>query len=403
MFSLFKKAPKPVRTDEKEIDELLSRGVEDVVVYDELKKKLLSGKRLRIKLGIDPTGPQLTLGHVVVLRKLRAFQELGHTVILLFGGYTATIGDPTGKNETRPPLTGREVAENAKTYLQQAGKILDVSRCEVRNNKEWLKKMSLESALALMAKKSVQQIITRNDFKERMKNESDIHLQEFLYPMLTGYDSVVLESDVEVGGNDQLFNILVGRDLQRKYKTHAIQDALVTKILVGTDGVEKMSKSLGNYIAITDEPNDMFGKVMSLTDSAMPDYFECLTDIDLEAAASAIRNDPMRAKMDLAYEITKSIHGEKQALDARNAFVSAFQKGEVPENVETLTVASGAKLIEVLYVSGVVESASAFRRLVDAGAVTHMDSGKKVSDHYEKAQSGVYKIGKKRFVKINAR
>lgn len=366
--------------DNQLISTLLDRGTADVIVRKELEQKLSSGKKLRVKLGIDPTGFDLTLGHAVVLRKLKQFQDLGHTVVFLFGGYTATIGDPTGKNETRPVLTEKEVEENAATYLEQAGKILDISKCEVRNNKEWLKKMSLTDGLELMSKKSAQQILARKDFKERMKKEVDIHLQEFLYPMLQGYDSVVLKSDIEIGGSDQLFNILVGRDLQKKYGFEQGQEVLTMKILVGLDGVEKMSKSLGNYIALDDSATDMFGKIMSISDDAMLDYFELCTDIDLKLAAEKIKESPRNAKVFLAQEIVRLYHGDKAVDEALRDFEQKFVKKEVPDDMPTFHVKkSEIGILELISaVCNFTKSNSDARRLVQQGAVTI--DGEKITD-----------------------
>lgn len=388
-----------------EIKNLLTRGVTDVIVRDDLEKKLQSGKSLRIKLGIDPTGTDLTLGHAVVFRKLKQFQDLGHTVIFLFGGYTATIGDPTGKNETRPVLTEEEVEKNAQTYLEQAGKILNIEKCEIRNNKEWLKNMSLADGLSLMSKKSAQQILARKDFKERFKKEVDIHLQEFVYPMLQGYDSVVLESDVEIGGNDQLFNVLVGRDLQKKYGCKTTQNILTTKILLGTDGVEKMSKSLGNYISLNDEPNEKFGKIMSLPDEAMLDYFECLTDVDLSQIEQEIKESPKNTKGKLAKIIIEWIDGKEAADKAEEEFKRVFSQKGLPDDMPEISLAKGKYSILTLVIeSKLCSSNGEARRMIQQGAVKINEEKKAdLEDEIEIGNDDVIlQIGKRKFAKISS-
>jgi tyrosyl-tRNA synthetase len=278
------------------INHVLSRGVCDVIVREDLEKKLKAGKKLRIKLGIDPSGTDLTLGHAVGLRKLKQFQDLGHKIILLFGGFTATIGDPTGKSTTRKPLTFKEVDKNAETYLEQAAKILDINKCEIRNNRDWLEKLTYKEIVEQAAQFSASQIMQRDMFQERLKKGESVAVHEFLYPLMVAYDSVVLKADLEVGGTDQYFNLLGGRPMQ-KYFNQPEQNILTWSLLVGTDGVEKMSKSLGNYIAILDTPNEKFGKIMSMPDETMFTYFECLTDFNLDDIKKEIKNNPRDTKI----------------------------------------------------------------------------------------------------------
>ncbi len=391
---------------DKKITDILTRGVAEVIVRENLAKKLESGEKLRIKLGIDPTGSDLTLGHAVVLRKLRQFQDAGHTVIFLFGGYTATIGDPTGKNETRPVLSVEEVEKNAETYLEQASLILDIEKCEIRNNREWLENMNLAETLKLMAQKSVQQIMARQDFKKRTKQGIDIHLQEFTYPLLQGYDSVVLKNDVEIGGSDQLFNIMVGRDLQKKYGVSEIgQDCLTCKLLVGTDGTEKMSKSLGNYIALKDTPNEMFGKILSIPDNTMLDYYECLTDVDLAEAEELIKTNPRDAKVYLAKTIVTWLHSAEDAEKAYQDFQTKFVKKEIPDEMPEFKISREIGILDLISKTcGFAKSNGEARRLVMQGAVS-LD-GEKIGDPNfivkNPAKKLVLKVGKRKFARISS-
>lgn len=392
--------------NKEKINNILTRGVAEVIVLENLAKKLESGKKLRIKLGIDPTGSDLTLGHAVVLRKLRQFQDLGHTVIFLFGGYTATIGDPTGKNETRPVLTIEEVAKNAENYLEQAGLILDIDKCEVRNNKEWLENLSLKETLHLMAQKSVQQIMARQDFRQRTENGVDILMQEFTYPLLQGYDSVVLKNDVEIGGSDQLFNIMVGRDLQKKYGISKTgQDCLTCNLLVGTDGVEKMSKSLGNYIALKEKPNEMFGKILSIPDKTMFDYYECLTDFNMDEVKDEISRNPRDTKVKLAKEIVTWLHSAKDAESAYQDFQTKFVKKEVPDEMPEFKVAEDTGILDLISkICNFAESNGEARRLIMQGAVS-LD-GDRITDSNFVVQIPtkklVLKVGKRKFARISA-
>ncbi|MCJ7729193.1 MAG: tyrosine--tRNA ligase, partial [Sedimentisphaerales bacterium] len=290
---------------------LLTRGTVEIFTEQELADKLTDAakesRQLRIKLGLDPTSPDIHLGHTVVLRKLRQFQDLGHKAVLIIGDYTARIGDPTGQNTTRPMLSPEQIEKNAKTYLAQAGKVLDTSKdkLEVRHNSEWLEKMSLMELIQLAAKKTIAQMLQRDSFKLRLQNDIDVYTHEFIYPLMQGYDSVVIKSDVELGGTDQTFNNLIGRDIQRAYG-QTPQVVITTPILIGLDGKEKMSKSKGNYIGVTDEPNDMFGKIMSISDEMMENYFTLLTNLPTEKIAELTSPDkthPKQAKVFLGKTI----------------------------------------------------------------------------------------------------
>jgi len=389
--------------DIKKINELLTRGVVDVIVKESLEKKLKSGKKLRIKLGIDPTGTDLHLGHAVVLRKLRQFQDAGHQVILLIGGFTATIGDPTGKNEARPPLTLKQVEENSKNFLKQTGKVLDLNKVEVRNNRDWFEKMNFEEIIKLCAQNSSSQISARKDFSDRLKKGKEVFMHELFYPIMQGYDSVMLECDVEIGGTDQLFNLLVGRDLQKKYNCKTQQDILTVPILEGLDGIEKMSKSLGNYIALDDEPNEMFGKTMSIPDNLMLKYFELCTDEDLDEMKKLIKKNPRDAKVHLAKTIVALYYNITSANSAEQDFITKFVKKEEPEHMKEFEI--GKKEISILdlivSVTKFAPSTSEARRLIKGGGVTFGNN--KITDPNQIVSiSGeqILKIGKRKFARI---
>lgn len=385
------------------IAELLTRGVTDIIVREDLEKKLKSGKKLRIKFGIDPTGAELHLGHAVPLRKLRQFQDAGHQVILLIGGFTATIGDPTGKNEARPPLSLTEVKKNAEDYLNQAGKILDLKNIEIRNNREWLEKLSFEEVVKLCSQNSASKIFSRKEFAERLKKGTEVYLHELLYPVMQGYDSVALKCDVEIGGTDQLFNLLVGRDLQKKYGCPVQQNVLTVPILEGIDGAEKMSKSLKNYISINDESSEMFGKVMSIPDTLMMKYFELCTDEDLEKMKKFVKDDPRNAKVHLAKTIVTFYHDKKAADKAVEDFEKKFVRHETPEEMpEFKTGKSEIGILELISsVTKFATSNSDARRLVEGGGVTL--NGKKISNPNETIKiSGelILQVGKRKFARI---
>ena len=367
----------------------ISKGANEILPEKELREKLersyQTGVPLRVKAGFDPTAPDLHLGHTVLIRKLKHFQDMGHTVIFLIGDATALIGDPTGRNTTRPPLSREEIDRNAETYKAQVFKILDAQKTEVRYNSEWLSPLSFEQIVRLAAKFTVSQMLEREDFHRRFQEERPIAVHELLYPLAQGYDSVMLDADVELGGSDQKFNLLVGRELQRSYSKPA-QCILTMPLLEGLDGVQKMSKSYGNYVGITDLPLEMYGKLMSTTDQLMWRYYELLTDLTMEqinalrAEVEAGRAHPMQAKKDLAARIVTDFHGAEAAAKAGADWARQFQKDEVPEDLETVAVAysevaakSGngvaVKLDKVLARAGLADSATDAQRKLKAKAV----------------------------------
>ena len=366
---------------------LLRRGVSEILPEGELEKKLAKslqkGRPLRVKEGFDASAPDLHLGHTVTLRKLRQFQDLGHVVIFLIGDFTGMIGDPTGKNETRPMLTAEEVQANAETYKKQVFKILDREKTEIRFNSEWSAAMTSADVLRLASRYTVARMIERDDFSKRYKAGVAISIQEFLYPLFQGYDSVALKNDVEVGGTDQKFNLLVGRDLQSQYGLPA-QTVLTMPLLAGTDGVEKMSKSLGNAIGILDPPQEIFGKVMSIPDELMLQWYELVSDLGADAMDEVRRRlqdsseNPVRLKRELAQNIISQYHGEKLAKDAEAAFDRIFvQKGE-PEEVDRVTLPAQEKIwiVKLLHDLKIASSRGEARRLVQQGGVSV--DGKKV-------------------------
>ncbi len=379
----------------------LRRGAAEIIVESELRAKLERGKPLKVKLGLDPTAPDLHLGHTVVLQKLRDFQDLGHQVIIIIGDFTGMIGDPSGRSETRKPLTWDEIRENAETYKAQLGKVLDMGRTLVRFNSEWLGPLSFEQVIRETAHLTVARILQREDFAARYASGRPISLHEFLYPLAQGYDSVALGADVELGGTDQTFNLLVGRDLQRAHGQEA-QVALTVPILVGLDGAQKMSKSLGNYVGITEPPADMYGKLMSVSDALMFRYFELATRVP-EAELAALRAlHPMEAKKRLARTVTAQYHGEARAAEAEAHFARVVQNKEIPENIEEVRISSPSgeePLWRILALSGLVASNSEGRRQVQQGAV-ELD-GVRVSDLNLKIHPSptprLLQVGKRKF------
>lgn len=331
----------------------------DIADRAHLEIALASGAKLRIKFGIDPTAPNLHLGHAVVLRKLRAFQDAGHTAVLIIGDCTAMIGDPTGKSATRVPLTKEQVDANCAEYLAQAGKIIDVQKAEIRRNSEWL---NGELVLRLLPHASVQQALHRADFRKRMEEGSEISVSELVYPLLQGYDSVAVNADLELGGTDQLFNLLMGRQMQKEFSAPE-QDVMTMPLLEGTDGVRKMSKSFGNYIGLDDAPAEMFGTIMSVPDALMPKYFALLTDIPMPADMK-----PRDTKALLAHTITAWLHGEGAAAEAEKAFESRFGKKEIPRDMPEITIHEGTDIADMLLTAGVQSKAEA-RRLIKQGGV----------------------------------
>ncbi len=391
--------------DKTKIAEILSRGVEEIFVMESLEKRLLSGKQLRIKLGIDPTSPHIHLGRAVILRKLKAFQDLGHKIVLIIGDFTAKIGDPSDKLEKRPTLTEENIKKNLETYLDQIGKIINLSNVEVRYNSEWLKSMDFLKISELLECFTVQQMSKRRNFKDRLDKGEDIFLIEFLYPAMQGYDSVMVEADVELGGFDQLFNLMAGRTIQKKYG-YTEQDIITMTMLEGTDG-RKMSSSWGNIISLTDSPEDMFGKTMSLRDDLIIKYFLLTTDIgidEIDKLEKGLKNEdmnPFDVKKLLAYEITKIYHGEDKALLAQKNWGESFSEKKIPEMVEDTAVFDPDKtLAETVISSGLVESKSEWARLLDSSAIEHMEDNEIIRDLKAPGAAGTYRIGKKRFFRI---
>ena len=396
---MFFKKQTPVSTNETKIDELLTRGVENVIPKELGLEKLTSGKQLRIYLGIDPTGAKLHLGHSVPLRKLKAFADLGHHVIFLVGSFTAMIGDPTGRDTKREMLTREQVEQNFKDYKRQASKILDFSKVELRYNDEWLAKMGYPEIMRLASYFTVQQMLERDMFQERLKRGEELSPNEFMYPLMQGYDSVMLDVDCEIGGNDQLFNMLAGRKLQKAFGKRE-KFVLTTRLIEGTDG-RKMSKTYGNCIYLEDAPNEMFGKVMTVKDELMLTYFETLTDFSPERITEILASHPKEAKMALAEELVRMYHGESAAQKAKSDFTAAFSEGGVPSDVQEIHATPGVLIVDELIQAKVVDSKSEWRRLVDAGAVKNADTGEKISDATVTVEKTIIlKVGKHRFVKI---
>ena len=388
----------------------LLRGTVEVYTADELSDRLAeaarAGRQLRIKLGLDPTSPDIHLGHTVVLRKMRQFQDLGHKAVLIIGDYTARIGDPSGQDTTRPVLSGEQIEENAKTYFAQAGKILDTSEenFEVRYNGEWLADLQLADIIKLTASMTVARMLERDTFEIRHKKGDPIGIHEFLYPLMQGYDSVMIKSDVELGGTDQTFNNLVGRDLQR-LDGQKPQIVIVMPILVGLDGTEKMSKSKGNYIGVTDEPGDMFGKVMSISDDLMENYFTLLTDIRPEKIAELTdpaRTHPKEAKVLLGKTIVTQFHGEEAARRAAAEFEKVFAQGQLPDDMpEVVMQADTITASKLLVKCGLVESGGEAKRMIKQSAVSI--DGKKISDpnaEIAPADGMVVQVGKRKFARL---
>lgn len=386
----------------------IKRGSDEILVEEELIEKLKTGKTLKIKAGFDPTAPDLHLGHTVLINKLRAFQKLGHEVIFLIGDFTGLIGDPTGKNATRKPLTKEDVLANAETYKEQVFKILDPEKTTIRFNSEWMDKLGAAGMIRLAARQTVARMLERDDFKKRFANNQSIAIHEFLYPLAQGWDSVALEADVELGGTDQRFNLLMGRELQKE-EGQSPQCILMMPLLEGLDGVQKMSKSLNNYIGITDSANDMFGKIMSISDDLMWRYYDLLSfrPIDeiaqLKASIDEGKN-PRDLKILLAKEIIARFHDEAAAEGAHNDFITRFQKNAIPDDIPevTLELSEGSYAIaNVLKDAKLVASTSEAMRMIKQGAVKI--DGEKVSDNkltFEQELCGVFQVGKRKFAKI---
>ena len=386
--------------------ELLKRGTVEIYNENELADRLKEGQIMRIKLGMDPTAPDIHLGHTVVMRKMRQFQDMGHKGVLIIGDYTARIGDPTGQNSTRPMLSQEQIKNNAQTYLAQAGKILDTSeeKLEIKYNSGWLEKMTLMELIQLAAKKTVAQMLQRDSFKLRLQNNQDVYTHEFFYPLMQGYDSVAVQSDVELGGTDQTFNNLVGRDIQRAYNQRP-QIVITMPILVGLDGVEKMSKSKGNYIGVTDEPNDMFGKVMSISDEMMENYFTLLTDFEAGKIAELLdeaKTHPKKAKVLLGKTIVRQFYDKTKAEAAAAEFEKVFAQRKVPDEITEIPIAdkniSAAKLLTQCRL---VASGGEAKRMIKQGGATI--DGEKISDPNKDiipADGMIVRVGKLKFVKL---
>ena len=389
-----------------EINTLLS-GTETIIGKEELVEKISSGAKLKVKFGVDPTRPDLTFGHLVVFNKLKQFQDAGHDAILLIGDYTARIGDPSGRSDLRPELTASEVEENAETYLDQAFKVLDESKTIVRRNSEWFSKMTFADALNLTRKMTVAQMLERDDFSKRFKSNQPISMVEFMYPLIQGYDSVILESDIEIGGSDQLFNMLVGRNLQKDIGMNT-QAVLTMPLLVGLDGVRKMSKSYDNYIAFNDSAKDIFGKAMSLSDEAMWEYFQLLLNYSDTQIEDMKQRHPMDAKKALAESLTSLFFEDSIAKKEREEFSKVFSKGKVPEEMPTFSLSSlsleKVSLLNVLASTDKFCSKGEIRRLVKQGAIkldnVRVDDPEMVLDFEAERNEMVIKAGKKIFIRI---
>ena len=396
-------------TDIQEALGLISRGTDEITKLDELEERLKLGRPLRVKVGFDPTAPDLHIGHTVVINKMRLFQDLGHTVIFLIGDFTGLIGDPTGKNVTRQALTPEQIKENAETYAKQVFKILDPDKTEIRFNSEWLLKLGSVGMVELAAKYTVARMLERDDFESRYKNNMPIAIHEFLYPLAQGYDSVVLECDVEMGGTDQKFNLHVGRHLQGHYGQPP-QVIITLPLLEGLDGVQKMSKSLDNYVGITEEPGEMFGKLMSISDELMWRYFDLLSFRSNEEIA-ALKTDvegglnPRDVKFLLCEEIIERFHDRQAAIAARESFIARFQRGQMPEDIPEMTLETGGEGIGIaaaLSQCGLTSSNSDAFRMIKQGGVKI--DGEKVSDRTLKLEagfSGILQVGKRKFCQAN--
>jgi tyrosyl-tRNA synthetase len=383
---------------------VFARGSDEIIPLDELKAKLKKGKPLKIKAGFDPTAPDLHLGHTVLINKLKQLQDLGHEILFLIGDFTAMIGDPTGKSATRPPLSDEQIQENSKTYQDQVFKILDKNKTQVVFNSHWMKKLTSADMIKLASQQTVARMLERDDFSKRYKSGQGISIHEFLYPLVQGYDSVALEADVELGGTDQKFNLLMGRELQ-KNNNQEPQIILTMPILEGLDGVQKMSKSLNNYIAIDDSPDEMFGKIMSISDDLMWRYLELLSFESMETIESWKTEvnqgeNPRNIKFRLANEIITRFHSEEDAKVANQNFIDRFAKNQIPDEMDEYQFESGIKIGNLLKDANLVGSTSEAFRMIKQGAVKI--DGEKVADKDINLPSGtaVYQVGKRKFARI---
>ena len=387
---------------------LIKRGIDELLNEAELISKLKTKKQLVVKAGFDPTAPDLHLGHTVLINKLRHFQQLGHKVVFLIGDFTAMIGDPTGKNKTRPPLDAADIAKNSKTYTKQVFKILDPQLTEVRFNSEWCKKLGAEGIIKLASQYNLARMLERDDFSKRYKSNQSIAIHEFLYPLIQAYDSIVLEADIELGGTDQKFNLLVGRELQRTYNQEP-QVVITVPILEGLDGTNKMSKSLGNYVGIDEAPEEMFGKIMSISDELMWRWFDLLSfksskEIQLLQAEQADGMNPRDIKISLAKEIIARFHDDQAADEAEKNFINQFQKKNIPDNIEELNLnwkEDSMLLPNLLKAAGMTESTSEAMRMIKQGGV-RIDEEKITDPKHTilKNSVAIYQVGKRKFKKI---
>ncbi|ASG02865.1 MULTISPECIES: tyrosine--tRNA ligase [Vibrio] len=385
----------------------IKRGVEELIPEDELIAKLKENRPLRIKLGADPTAPDIHLGHTVILNKLRAFQDLGHEVTFLIGDFTGMVGDPSGKNTTRPPLTRDDVLRNAETYKTQVFKILDPAKTKIQFNSEWLSLLGAEGMIRLASNQTVARMLERDDFKKRYANGQPIAIHEFMYPLLQGYDSVAMETDVELGGTDQKFNLLMGRELQKAHGQKP-QVVLMMPLLVGLDGEKKMSKSAHNYIGVSESPSEMFGKIMSISDTLMWSYYELLSFRPLEEVAqfkADVENgtNPRDLKILLAKEIIARFHSKEEADAAEQEFINRFQKGAMPEEMAEFEFAAGIAITNLLKEAGLVASTSDAMRMIKQGGAKQ--DGEKIDDSKNVPAAGtyVYQVGKRKFARVTVK
>ena len=388
----------------QDISRILRRGVAEIIVEEEMIELLRSGKKLRLKEGFDPSFPDIHLGHMVALKKLRQFQELGHQVILIVGDWTAQIGDPSGASVTRPMLSAEQVKANAETYMKQFFKVVDKGKTEVKWQSEWFGKFTLADVIHLTSKFTVAQLLARDDFSTRYNSGRPIAITELLYPLLQAYDSIMVQADVEFGGNDQKFNLLMGRELQSMMGQRP-QQCFMTPLLVGTDGSQKMSKSLGNYIGVAEPPNEIYGKTMSIADELILQYFELVTDVtdaELKEFEQELKDkdfNPMILKKRLAWEIVTQLYSQKEAAEAEEHFARTVQQKEVPDEMSEYKLSGRVLISKVLVDAGMTGSRSEAYRLIKQGAVTI--DGKKISSDTDNYNDGsVIKVGKRRFVKV---
>ena len=396
--------------------EILKQGVSDLISEEDLKEKLKEAAKenrpLRVKLGLDPTAPDIHLGHTVVLKKLKQFQDLGHEVYLIIGDFTGRIGDPSGKSKTRKQLTVKQIEENARTYEKQFSKILDEDKTKLVFNSSWLGEMDFADVIKLSSKYTVARMLERDDFQKRYESNKPISIHEFFYPLMQGYDSIAIEADVELGGTDQRFNLLVGRNLQKEYGQEP-QVLVMMPILEGLDGTEKMSKSLDNYIGVEDKPSEMYGKVMSIPDDLIVRYYELVTNVDVDKVKEIkedieVKNvNPMQHKKNLAYKIVEEFHGEAKAKEAANEFENVFSKGGLPEDIPEVEISEDELedgelwIVKIVAATGMVDSNSEARRMIKQGAVSIDDKKyEKINLDLEVKDGMIVQIGKRRYAKL---